>query len=45
MSDEDILRWVKIVLSQETRWTTPPEYLVENVSDTVLRILPGYHYW
>ena len=42
---EAILRCVKVVLSQKTKWTTPPEYLAENVSDTVVRILLGYHYW
>lgn len=39
---ENILRCVELVLGQKESWRVPPEYLVENVSDTVLRILHGY---
>ena len=39
---ERILRSVNLVLSQEASWFVPPEYLVENVSDVVLKILYGY---
>jgi UDP-N-acetylglucosamine 2-epimerase (non-hydrolysing) len=37
-----ILRCVKSVLSQKSTWTAPPEYLVEGVSNTVVKILLGY---
>jgi UDP-N-acetylglucosamine 2-epimerase (non-hydrolysing) len=37
-----ILRCVQLVLQQKESWRVPPEYLVENVSDTVVRILHGY---
>ncbi len=39
---ENILRCVGIVLNQKNSWYVPPEYLVENVSDTVVRLLHGY---
>jgi len=41
---ENILRCVDLVLAQHDRWRIPPEYLVENVSDTVVRILHGYRH-
>jgi UDP-N-acetylglucosamine 2-epimerase (non-hydrolysing) len=41
-NSESISRCVNIVLSQKTNWQTPPEYLAENVSDTVVKILHGY---
>jgi UDP-N-acetylglucosamine 2-epimerase (non-hydrolysing) len=41
-SSENILRCVELVLAQEVGWYVPPEYLVENVSDTVIRLLHGY---
>ena len=37
-----IVRCVDLVLAQEENWFVPPEYLIENVSDTVLKILNGY---
>jgi len=37
-----ILECVRTVLSQRSEWTVPPEYLVGNVSDTVVRIMLGY---
>ena len=37
-----ILRSVSLVLAQEGNWFVPPEYLVENVSDIVIKILHGY---
>jgi UDP-N-acetylglucosamine 2-epimerase (non-hydrolysing) len=40
---DTILAAVELVLSQTPSWDPPPEYLAENVSDTVLRILLGYH--
>jgi hypothetical protein len=34
---------VRIVLNQKREWTVPREYLVENVSDTVVKIVLGYY--
>jgi len=39
---EQITSCVRIVLSQQIRWFPPREYLVENVSDTVIKIVLGY---
>jgi UDP-N-acetylglucosamine 2-epimerase (non-hydrolysing) len=39
---ESVLRCVRVVLSQKSDWTVPPEYLVPNVSDVVARIMLGY---
>jgi UDP-N-acetylglucosamine 2-epimerase (non-hydrolysing) len=39
---EQIIRCVGLVLGQKDSWYVPSEYLVENVSDTVLKILHGY---
>ena len=39
---ESILRCVEIVLAQKDSWIAPSEYLVENVSGTVTKILHGY---
>jgi len=41
---ESILRCVDIVLAQEPSWSPPVEYLAENVSQTVVKILTGYHH-
>ena len=41
---ESILRCVEIVLAQKPSWSPPVEYLAENVSQTVVKILTGYHY-
>jgi len=41
---ESILRCVEVVLSQDPTWSPPVEYLAENVSQTVIRILTGYRY-
>ena len=30
------------VLSLKSKWIAPPEYLVDNVSDRVIRILQGF---
>jgi UDP-N-acetylglucosamine 2-epimerase (non-hydrolysing) len=40
---EQILSCVMTVLSQPANWNPPAEYLVKNVSETVLRIMMGYH--
>ena len=39
---QSILRSVRVVLDQKSCWRVPPEYLVENVSDTVTRIVLGF---
>jgi UDP-N-acetylglucosamine 2-epimerase (non-hydrolysing) len=39
---EKILDCVQTVLSRPPEWNPPPEYLVENVSQTVAKILVGY---
>ncbi len=38
-----ILRCVRTVLDARPSWTVPPEYLVEDVSSTVARILLSHH--
>lgn len=38
----DILRAVEIAIAQPAAWTAPREYLAENVSQTVSKILLGY---
>lgn len=39
---ERINRCVEIVARRRIEWRVPPEYLVENVSDTVIKILHGF---
>ena len=39
---ETILRCVRTVLDQESDWVAPSEYLMEHVSQTVVKILLGY---
>jgi len=39
---ESILRCVKTGLGQPRNWSPPPEYLMENVSSTVVKILLGF---
>jgi UDP-N-acetylglucosamine 2-epimerase (non-hydrolysing) len=41
---ESILRCVEVVLSQPPCWDPPVEYLAENVSQTVVKILTGFLY-
>jgi UDP-N-acetylglucosamine 2-epimerase (non-hydrolysing) len=38
----EIMRAVKTVRSQPRDWVVPPEYMVENVSATVVKIVLGY---
>ena len=38
-----ILQCVRTVLDQKCEWTVPPEYLVGHVSNTVVKVLLGYH--
>jgi len=40
---ERIVRGVSIVTARRGTWTPPPEYLTENVSDIVLRLVTGHH--
>jgi UDP-N-acetylglucosamine 2-epimerase (non-hydrolysing) len=44
-SPERIRSLVRHVTSTPPSWTAPPEYLVPNVSDTVMRIVLGHHAW
>jgi UDP-N-acetylglucosamine 2-epimerase (non-hydrolysing) len=39
---ESIDRCVELVISREGQWRVPSEYLVDNVSDTLVKILHGY---
>ncbi|OLE55881.1 MAG: UDP-N-acetylglucosamine 2-epimerase [Acidobacteria bacterium 13_1_20CM_3_53_8] len=39
---ETVLRCVRTVLDQKRDWRVPPEYMVENVSDIVVRLVLGY---
>lgn len=41
---ENILRCTMIVTAKPPAWVPPTEYLMENVSDTVIRIISGFHY-
>jgi UDP-N-acetylglucosamine 2-epimerase (non-hydrolysing) len=41
---EDILRCVRTVLDQKRDWRVPPEYMVDDVSSIVTRILLGYRH-
>ncbi|MGH7239127.1 MAG: UDP-N-acetyl glucosamine 2-epimerase, partial [Candidatus Saccharimonadales bacterium] len=40
---EAILRGVKTVTSGEHKWVAPPEYMTENVSDTITKIVLSYY--
>jgi len=40
---ESILRTTSLALSRPATWSPPPEYLVENVSQAVSKIVLGYH--
>ena len=41
---EMILQCVHTVLDQKCQWKAPPEYLIENVSNTVVKIVLGYRH-
>lgn len=41
-SFESIHRCVEFVVNHKNQWRIPSEYLVENVSDTVVKLLHGY---
>lgn len=40
-----IIACVDTVLARAPAWKAPPEYLVPNVSDTVARLVVGYHHF
>jgi UDP-N-acetylglucosamine 2-epimerase (non-hydrolysing) len=40
---EQILACVETVLALPPAWDPPPEYMVRNVSDTVVRLVAGFH--
>ena len=42
VESESILRCVRTVLDQKASWSIPPEYEVENVSNTITKIVLGY---
>lgn len=39
---QTVLRCVRVVLDTEPDWAVPPEYMYENVSSTVVKIVLGY---
>lgn len=39
---ETIIRSIELAISQPTNWTPPAEYMVENVAQTVSKIVLGY---
>ena len=41
---ENILRCVNTVLDQKNSWVVPPEYLLKNVSQTVVKMVLGYQH-
>lgn len=41
---ESVLRCVQVVTSRTPNWQVPADYLVGNVSDTVVKIVMGYHW-
>ena len=41
---EGVSRAARLALSLPPRWTAPPEYRASAVSDTVVRIVAGYHH-
>jgi UDP-N-acetylglucosamine 2-epimerase (non-hydrolysing) len=41
-ASDSILNSIQVALSRRGSWKAPDEYLVENVSDTVLNVLIGY---
>jgi UDP-N-acetylglucosamine 2-epimerase (non-hydrolysing) len=42
--EEDLLRVVKVVLATSQQWSPPEEYLAQDVSRTVVKIVLGYHF-
>jgi len=41
---ESVLRCVNVVSNQKHEWNPPPEYLIPDVSNTVINIILGYHH-
>jgi UDP-N-acetylglucosamine 2-epimerase (non-hydrolysing) len=44
VAPELILKAIEIVLNEKSAWEPPAEYLAENVSSKVVKILLGYHF-
>jgi UDP-N-acetylglucosamine 2-epimerase (non-hydrolysing) len=42
VESDSVLRCVRTVLECASEWQAPPEYLVKNVSDTIIRIVMGF---
>lgn len=42
VDSESVLRCVRTVLDQKPNWAPPLDYMVENVSQTVVKIVLGY---
>lgn len=40
---KNINRAIKIVLNEKNKWSIPEEYIKKNVSDTVVKIILGFH--
>jgi UDP-N-acetylglucosamine 2-epimerase (non-hydrolysing) len=40
---DTIMSCVSLVLQRQSAWTPPPEYMLKAVSDTVMRIVTGFH--
>lgn len=43
-SPETVLECVRTVLGLKSQWSPPPEYIVENVSDKIIKIVLGYYH-
>jgi UDP-N-acetylglucosamine 2-epimerase (non-hydrolysing) len=43
-NSESVMQCTRVALERKGRWTAPPEYLVDNVSNTILNIVLGYLY-
>ncbi len=41
---DSVIRCVRTVVARPSDWTAPPEYLVKNVSDTVIKIVLGHRH-
>ncbi len=42
VESDNVLRCIKLAVERRGKWTPPPEYMRDNVSDTVLNIMLGY---
>ena len=41
---DTVMQCVRVVLESKARWSPPREYMVESVSDTVVKIVLGYYH-